>query len=71
MFEEKKYHKEIMGWTSDFPEITETPSAHRFEMNCSNVFNLQIVEINSKCLRNKLVNIISMFYKIFPFFQRK
>ena len=29
------YRKEIMGWTSGFPEITKTLSAHLFKMNCS------------------------------------
>ena len=27
------YHKEIMGWTSGFPEITETSRVHRFEID--------------------------------------
>ena len=28
IFEKFLYHKEIMGWTSGFPEITETSNAH-------------------------------------------
>ena len=27
------YHKEIMGWTSGFPEITEISNTHWFDMN--------------------------------------
>ena len=33
MFEKFFHYKEILGWISGFPVITEPPSAHCFELN--------------------------------------
>ena len=41
------YHKEIMGLSSGFPEITETSSAHGDKMNCRSMCYVKSPRIES------------------------
>ena len=36
-------HEEIMGWTSGFPTIMETSSAHLDEITCSSTFKISFI----------------------------